>query len=186
MKKSLSIAAISSIMMGCSIYVDPPEQEKPSAEEMYEVMHTYIHHDRVKEEGVESLQLISCTHDTNYCNNLSYRFIYPEKEINLGIISNTFLGVENAGYLAEIVDGEGNQVQRIPNESFPYSLSHEMVFLSPVQNNNDQLELIIEYKTEEKSYKMKEKSSKKYTMTLDKNRDTINVFKDRVILVNWI
>ena len=89
MKKVILCGVLTALISGCSINIHTEKnQRQKTEEEMYEIMHTYVS-DEVQEEGVEQVQIVSCSYDITDCSSTYYRFIYPEKEMNLGTISNS-------------------------------------------------------------------------------------------------
>jgi len=136
---------------------------------MYEIMHTYVS-DEVQEEGVEQVQIVSCSYDITDCSSTYYRFIYPEKEMNLGTISNSLNKMK-----------EFNEEDKLE----PYSLSERITLVSP-DENAEELNFVFRINEEHKLYGTNEKVKREYSMKVRKNAEDVSFFKDRAILVKWL
>lgn len=170
MKKVILCGVLTALISGCSINIHTEKnQRQKTEEEMYEIMHTYVS-DEVQEEGVEQVQIVSCSYDITDCSSTYYRFIYPEKEMNLGTISNSL-----------------NKMKEFNEEdkSEPYSLSERITLVSP-DENDDELNFLFRIHEEHKLYGTNEKVEREYSMKVRKNIEDISFFKDRAILVKWL
>tara|TARA_Y100000588_G_scaffold99647_1_gene108220 strand:- start:8691 stop:9203 length:513 start_codon:yes stop_codon:yes gene_type:complete len=170
MKKVILCGVLTALISGCSINIHTEKnQRQKTEEEMYEIMHTYVS-DEVQEEGVEQVQIVSCSYDITDCSSTYYRFIYPEKEMNLGTISKSL-----------------NKMKEFNEEdkSEPYSLSERITLVSP-DENDDELNFLFRIHEEHKLYGTNEKVEREYSMKVRKNAEDVSFFKDRAILVKWL
>lgn len=171
MKKVILCGVLTALMSGCSINIHTEEnQRQKTEEEMYEIMHTYVFDNKIQEKDVEQVQIVSCSYDITDCNSTHYRFIYPEKEMNLGTISNSLNKMK-----------EFNKEEK----SEPYSLSEIITFVSP-DENEDELNFVFRISEEHKLYGTSEKVKREYSMKVRKNAEDVSFFKDRAILVKWL
>lgn len=171
MKKVILCSALTALISGCSININT-EKQPQTEEEMYEIMHTYISEDNVQEKGIEQVQIVSCSYDIKNCNSTYYRFIYPEKEMNLGTISNSLNKMKDLG--------------EVNDKSEPYSLSKRITLVSPDETDNNKLNFVFKINEEHKLYGTNEKVEREYSMKVRKNVEDVSFFKDRAILVKWL
>lgn len=170
MKKVILCGVLTALISGCSINIHTEKnQRQKTEEEMYEIMHTYVS-DEVQEEGVEQVQIVSCSYDITDCSSTYYRFIYPEKEMNLGTISNSLNKMK-----------EFNEEDKLE----PYSLSERITLVSP-DENAEELNFVFRINEEHKLYGTNEKVKREYSMKVRKNAEDVSFFKDRAILVKWL
>lgn len=173
MKKVALCGVLIALISGCSINITTEEnQRKKTEEEMYKVMHTYISDKNIQENGVEHVQIVSCNYDITSCNSDSYRFVYPEKEMNLGTITNSLNKMKDSN--------------EIEDKSEMYSLSERTIFVSPQENDNEKLNFIFKVNEENKLYERNEKIESQYKMKIKKNVEDVVFFKDRAILIKWL
>lgn len=172
MKKVILCGVLTALISGCSINIHTEEnQRQKTEEEMYEIMQTYMPDEQMQEKGVEQVQIVSCNYDITDCSSTYYRFIYPEKEMSLGTMSNSLNKMKDS-----------NEVEE---KSEPYSLSESITLVSP-DENNDELNFVFRINEEHKLYGTNEKVKREYSMKVRKNAEDVSFFKDRAILVKWL
>tara|TARA_B100000073_G_scaffold337606_1_gene333727 strand:+ start:2331 stop:2849 length:519 start_codon:yes stop_codon:yes gene_type:complete len=172
MKKVILCGVLTALMSGCSINIHTEEnQRQKTEEEMYEIMHTYVFDNKIQEKDVEQVQIVSCSYDITDCNSTHYKFIYPEKEMNLGVVTDSMNKIKDF-----------NEVE---DKSEPYSLSERITLVSP-DENNDELNFVFRINEEHKLYGTNEKVKREYSMKVRKNAEDVSFFKDRAILVKWL
>lgn len=161
MKVLLSLTVLISLLTGCSINIEHnKKEEKPTKEEVYEVLHTFLDVKDVgfdkNEEDIEKLQLVTCEFDMVNCRVVNNTFHYNEEDpLNI------------SEFFTE---------SRTENEELPYTN----------KNKRNELEIVFKMQTKEDSKDFRLVSSKEYTMDIEKGQKTIRIFNDRAVLVYWL